>query len=361
MRILALGATGAIGSRLVEALAPGGHDLVVTSRRAVADAPGVRYVQGNARDPDFLRGILREGWDVVVDFMVHETSAFREVRDLFLEATAQYVYLSSARVFAQSDEPLTEHSDKLLDVSENAAFLATDEYALAKARQENLLRDTDRGNWTIVRPYITFGAARFQLGTLEKEAWLFRALQGRRIVFCGPMREKWTTLTSGTDVAHMIAALIGNPAALGEDFNLTGHQAMTWGELLELYLDLLEEHLGRRPEVLEQDVERFCQAANSVPQVRYDRMYDRRFDPSKIGAFIDLNALQDPRIALAAQFRAQLSGGHFGLLNPRGEALRDRAAQERTALREFPGLKRKMSYLTYRNIPLGLIKTLRAS
>lgn len=361
MKILALGATGAIGSRLVDELVRSGHELVVTSRRDRSAASGVRYVRGNARDSSFLKRILREGWDSVIDFMVHETAAFQDQRNMFLDATEQYVYLSSGRVFAQSDELLTERSDRLLDVSKNTAFLATDEYALAKARQENLLRDTGQNNWTIVRPYITFGDARLQLGTLEKEAWLYRALKGRSIVFCEPMLKKWTTLTDGDDVARMIAALIGNSAALGEDFNLTGRQAMTWGEVLELYLDELEGHLGRRPRVILQDVEVFCQAANTVPQVRYDRMFDRRFDPSKVGAFVDLDKVSDPRVVLAAKLRAQLSGGGFLTLNSRGEALRDRAAHERAALCEFQGMKKKISYLAYRNIPFGLIEKLRAS
>ncbi|RWR44284.1 NAD-dependent epimerase/dehydratase family protein [Sinirhodobacter ferrireducens] len=361
MKILALGATGAIGGQLARELVQAGHELVVTSRSARPASAGLRYVEGNARDGEFLKGILREHWDVVVDFMVHDTATFRAHRDMFLDATGQYVYLSSGRVFAQSDVPLTERSARLLDLSTDAAFLATDEYALAKARQEDLLRASGRTNWTIVRPYITFGDARFQLGTLEKETWLYRALKGRSIVFCGPMLKKWTTLTDGADVARMIAALVGNSAALGEDFNLTARQAMTWGEVLELYLDELEAHLGHRPWVFLQDVESFCQAANSVPQVRYDRMYDRRFDPSKVGALVDLDKVRDPRLALAAQFRAQLSGGGFLALNSRGEALRDRAAREHAALSEFQGLKRKISYLAYRNIPLGLIEKLRPS
>ena len=361
MKILALGATGAIGRQLAKELLLAGHELVVTSRRARPASAGLRYIQGNARDGEFLKGILRKQWDVVVDFMVHDTASFRAQRDIVLDATGQYVYLSSGRVFAQSDAPLTERSDRLIEVSRDAAFLATDEYALAKARQEDLLRGSGRSNWTIVRPYITFGDARFQLGTLEKETWLYRALRGRSIVFCGPMLKSWTTLTDGADVARMIAALVGNSNALGEDFNLTARQAMTWGEVLELYLHELKAHLGHRPAVLLQDVESFCQAANSIPQVRYDRMYDRRFDPSKIGALFDLEKVSDPRLALMAKFRAQLSGGNFLALNSRGEALRDHAAREHTSLNEFQGLKSKISYLAYRNIPLGLIEKLRPS
>lgn len=361
MRILALGATGAIGTQMVELLASKGHEIHVTSRRARDDVGNVHYLQGNAKDLSFLNGILPQGWDAIVDFMAYDTALFRERVAAFLGATGQYVLLSSARVFAQSEGPITESSPHLLDVCQDATYLAGDEYALAKSRQEELLRASGQRNWTIVRPYITFGEARLQLGPLEKEGWLYRAQQGRSIVFCEPMLGKRTTLTNGRHVAEMIAALIGNPAALGEDFNLAGSQSITWDEVLHLYLEELETHLGHRPKLLLQDVAHFCEAARSVPQVIYDRMYDRRFDPAKIGAIVDLDGIGDCREALREVMRRQLSGGGFLALDSRGEALRDKAAGEHTALNAFMGTKQKFRYLAYRHVPLGLIRNMGAS
>lgn len=159
--------------------------------------------------------------------MVYDTEGFRRRVAPLLGACGQYIFTSSARVFADAAIPLVETSPRLLDVSKDAAFVASDEYAITKARQEDMLRASGQSGWTIVRPYITFGEGRLQLGTLEKESWLYRALQGRSIVFCDEMMGKWTTLTEGADVARMIAALTGNPRAYGEDFNLTGGQAVT--------------------------------------------------------------------------------------------------------------------------------------
>lgn len=361
MKILALGATGAIGSQLVAALAPRGHDLFVTSRRKQEDVGNLRYIQGNARDGAFLLGVLQQRWDVIVDFMVYDSRTFESRVEALLAATGQYFFVSSARVFAETDGPITEQSPRLLDVSKDANFLATDEYALSKARQENQLRVSGRKNWTIVRPYITFGENRFQLGTLEKEAWLYRASNGRSIVFCDSLMDKWTTLTDGRHVAGMIAALVGNSAALGEDFNLTGQQALTWKDILSVYLDGLEAHLERRPRVVQQDLKSFCNAARSVPQVMYDRIFHRRFDPSKIGDFFDLETVGDSRRSLEAEFRSQLTNKNFLALDARGEALRDVATHERTALSEFHNAKQKIRYLAYRNLPLGLINKLRSS
>jgi len=356
MRILALGATGAIGGQLIAALAPYNHEIHVTTRQERRSTVGVRYIQGDAQDVAFLQDVLRPGWDVIVDFMVYGTPTFESRIDALLRACGQYIFTSSARVFADSDDPITECSPRLLDLSQDAAFLASDEYALAKARQEDLLRASSQNNWTIIRPYITFGDGRIQLGTLEKEGWLYRALKGRSIIFCDALMGKWTTMTDGADVARMIAELVGRPEARGEEYNLAGSQALTWNDVLNLYLDELQIHLGRRPQIVLQDLDSFCRAGASVPQIIYDRIYNRRFDPTKIGKLFDLDSLADCRVALKTRLRAQLASGSFLPLNGRDEALRDRASSAHTPLRDFPSGKHKLAYIRYRYIPYGLMR-----
>lgn len=49
-------------------------------------------------------------------------------------------------------------------------YIKTDEYALQKARQENILLGSKYKNWTIIRPYITYNKERLQLGVLEKKS-----------------------------------------------------------------------------------------------------------------------------------------------------------------------------------------------
>ena len=61
---------------------------------------------------------------------------------LLLEATKQYFYFSSARVYANSDV-LTEDSQRLLDSNFDLQYVQSDEYAIAKAKQEDILRNSD--------------------------------------------------------------------------------------------------------------------------------------------------------------------------------------------------------------------------
>lgn len=359
MKILALGATGAIGNLLVKSLAKDGHNVSVTSRSEHLPQINLTYIVGNARDDTFLKSILTQHWDAIIDFMVYDTRTFANRVGQFLQSTDQYVFLSTGRVFASSESALLESSPRLLDVCHDASYLATDEYALTKARQEDLLRASKKTNWTIVRPYITFGAARLQLGPLEKEDWLYRATQGRSIVFCDELMDRETTLTDGADVAAMIAEIVGRQEALGEDFNLTNGTSVAWRSLLEIYLLALAGKLGKKLAVQFQDIETFCKATNPA-QVRYDRIYHRRFDTTKIAAIYDISQISNPIEALAKRVEEALSGTlEFGPINWRAEALRDRAAGEHARMSELSSRQTAVRYLAYRHLPLEMIKRMR--
>ncbi|HOG19853.1 MAG TPA: NAD-dependent epimerase/dehydratase family protein [Salinivirgaceae bacterium] len=250
MKILLLGGTGAMGEYLSDILSQKGNQTFVTTRSLRTSKENLTFIQGNAKNLSFLKSILDKRWDAIVDFMVYSTAQFQKRVDLLLNATHQYVFLSSARVYADSESPIVESSPRLLDVSNDVEFLKTDEYSLAKARQEDILRKSGKANWTIIRPYITFSSHRLQLGVLEKEDWLYRALKGKTIVFSEDINSKLTTLTFGIDVAKSISALIGEEETYGETFHITTEEHTKWSEILDLYLDILENHLGYRPKVI---------------------------------------------------------------------------------------------------------------
>lgn len=318
MKILILGGTGAMGVHLVEILSGRGDEVFVTSRRARPSHDNITYIQGDAHDDGFLESLLSgRRWDAIIDFMVYATGEFRRRAPL------------------------------LLDVSQDREYLATDEYALAKARQEDILRaECGKGNWTIVRPYITYSEIRLQLGVLEKEAWLARALHGQTVVFSKDIADKMTTLTYGYDVARGIAALIGREKALGEAFHITCDRPIRWREVLNLYIEVLERKTRQRPKVLLTDT-----APHITPQVKYDRYYNREFDNTKIGAFIDTTSFTDPHEGLRKCLEAFLEKPQFREIPSRTTALFDRVVGERTPLAAFGGAKRKAVYLLFRRCP----------
>lgn len=304
MRILILGGTGAMGVHVSELLASAGNKVMVTSRRQRAsDNPNLGYRTGSAKDPAFLTGLLAQRWDAIIDFMVWRTAEFKERVDAFLNATSQYVFLSSYRVYADSPV-ICEDSPRLLDVVDDPEYLATDEYALAKARCENMLFHSGRSNWTIVRPAVTYDgtAGRFQLAVHESDAWLWRALNNIPVPLPDEILDKQATMSWGGDVARMITLLIGNKRAYGEAFTVSTGEHMTWREIADAYAKIVPLEVKDCP------MGKFEQAHGNKWQIRYDRMYDRVIDNGKILAATGLtqNELTSARTGLQTQLREYL-------------------------------------------------------
>lgn len=355
MKVLVLGGTGAMGAPVVQILAQRGHDVFVTSRKEhTVKESHVHYIKGNGQDMVFIKELLLDSYDAVIDFMVYSTENFQERLELFLQSTKQYIFLSSARVYAaQEGEALTEKSPRLLDVTQDEKYRETDEYALAKAREENLLINAGSQNWTIIRPYITYNDERLQLGVLEKENWLQRALRGKAIVFSKDIAAKYTTLTYGYDVSLRIADLIGKEEALGQVYHIATEQSVRWEEILNIYLDVLTDKLGSRPRVyMTEDAGLVAKVCKNEYQIRYDRLYDRRFDNRKIQEIAgESRVFMDVAAGLRGCLERFLDGKrNFYGINWRVEGTFDRITGDKTDLKEIPGWKNKVKYFLCRYI-----------
>lgn len=350
--VLVLGGTGAMGKPLVQILDKAGFSVTVTSR-SEHSSDTVKYVKGNAHQRDFLKNLLKQRYDVIVDFMSYHTSEFKEISKIILPQTSQYIFISSARVYAKSDKPLTENSPRLLDICEDNAYLATDEYALSKARQENILYESGYSNWTIVRPGLTYNDERLQLAICEKEEWLYRALNGRTIVFPKELETIHTTMTHGNDVALAISKLVDNPGAGGEVLHIAGAKATTWGQI---YQNVLLKHKGMKAKVYyAENVEKISIVLDRYYQVKYSRATDRTFNNDKLYSVIGPMNFIPPEVGLPQCLSDFImKNGKFKRILWKTEACFDRLTKERTPLRAFASKKGKLAYFVARYTGLKL-------
>ena len=309
-----------MGSHLCKTLVDLGHSVVCTSRQKRPCMNGVSFTVGDAKNQEFLNTLLSERWDAIVDFMIWSTDEFRERYEGFLRVTNQYIFTSSYRVYA--DSPIIrEDSPRLLDVVKDTNYLSTDEYALRKARCEDMLFRSGKSNWTVVRPAITYDGAcgRLQLGVFESNDWLWRAKNGLLIPIPREMLAKQATMSYGGDVAKLIALLVGNSAALGESFTVSGSDHMTWNEVVSAYAKVLPF------EVMGCDLAMFERVRGGVYQIRYDRMFDRVVDNSKVLTVTgmkpsDMTGMADGltrelKVYLSKEPQLQLSAGFQGKMD----------------------------------------------
>lgn len=345
MKILLLGGTGAMGTPLVELLRNTDNDIFVTTRQDLSDEK-INYINGNARDNDFLKTVVENDFfDVIFDFTVCGTESFKEKISFVLEKTRQYFYFSSCRVYADSKGKITEKSDRLLDVINDEEYLKTDEYALAKAREENILVGSGKKNWTIIRPYITYNSYRLQLGVYEKENWLNRILEGKAVAFPMPIASSITSLTYGNDVARALMKLINNEKAFGEIIQIVNEQSLTWNEVFEIYSSVIKEKTGINSRVKYLDnCDSLCRVWGQY-QIRYDRMYNREFDSSKLIDIIGPFEFTDVKKGLTKSLEEFLDNPVWRSTNTNYELWSDVHTGDWTKLSKIPGKRMKMKYI----------------
>lgn len=344
-RALLLAGTGAIGTPLCRELANHGWSVTTTSRqpRHPESVPWNTEI-GDAKQSAFLERLLRQEWDVVIDFLNYSTQEFRARATRLLEYCRHYIFISSARVLADSMSDLNEESSRLLDVLSDSKFLDSDEYCLSKARQEDALAQSGRTNWTIIRPYITYGDNRLQLGILEKEDWLNRALRGSAVIFCEEMLEIKTTMTSASDVASAIAAIAGDDRCMGQVFNITTSEPRTWAETLGIYSAALHE-LGVTFRVHLVHSQTLLQIKPATAQLYYDRMYSRRFDNTKLDAIFNTSSFVDPESGLRRSLVRFVRRPTFRAVDWRRQGMMDACTHGRVPAGEIPSVRSALSYI----------------
>ena len=371
MNVLMLGGTGPMGIHLSRILSKS-YDVYITSRSHHENKGGIHYFHGNAKDPVFIKEVLSsEKWDCVIDFMTYKTDEFKNRINLLLSSTSQYVFLSSSRVYANSTNRITEESPRLLDTTEDTHYLDTDEYALYKAREEDIIFSSNFRNYTIIRPYITYAENRLPLGIWEKETWVRRLLEGKDLVLPKYFLTKETTLAYGLDVAMYISKIIGNKESIGEIYNIVGDTSLRWEDVLESYLDEIEILTGRRPKVLKVEsfvsnlkwalyyfAINFCsfgfsskgKIRNTNYQLIYDREFDRRFDNTKLNKLVHEFHFSDNREKLKSCLKEFSNNPRYNYENWEWSAIQDKILGDYTKLNLISGYRNKLSYILIRYI-----------
>jgi hypothetical protein len=145
-----------------------------------------------------------------------------------------------------------------------------------------------------------------------------------------------------------IMAVIGNSKTLGDTFHITINNSITWNDILGIYLRVLGKSLGQKPKVLLQDLQSFIKCTPRKYQIFYDRLFNRKFNNSKISRYLDTDNFTKAEVGLKKCLEDFLVNPSFNSINWKLEALRDRQARERTPLQEIQGIKQKVKYLFFR-------------
>ena len=248
MKVVVTGASGFIGSHVVDRLIAAGHEPVIFD---LAPSPyyaagEVQTVLGDIADLDTARRALRD-----CDAVVH-LAAVADVNDVVAEpvradrvnvhgtqmileaarhAGARVVYASTVWVYGNSpaSEPLDEHA---------ALALPTHLYTATKIAGEMYCRSYEKlygGAHTILRFGIPYGPRSRAAAVVA--AFVARAQQGKALTIAGDGRQT-RQFVYVEDLADGVAAGL-SPAAAGGVYNLVGDEATSVRQIADTVRDIV--------------------------------------------------------------------------------------------------------------------------
>ncbi|HET6739359.1 MAG TPA: NAD-dependent epimerase/dehydratase family protein [Kribbella sp.] len=227
LRVLFLGGTGIISSACSWRAVEAGLDLTVvnrgkTSTRALP--PEAHVLTADVEDPAALAEVAAQDFDVVVDWIAFTPDQVRARTDAFRGHVGQYVFISSASAYQTPPErlPITESTPL-----RNPHW----QYSRNKIACEDLLTGLYRDEGypvTVVRPSHTYDrtSVPFDGGWTIVE----RMRRGEPVVIHGDGTSLWT-LTHHRDFARGFVPLLGHPRTLGDAFQITSDDVLTWDQI----------------------------------------------------------------------------------------------------------------------------------
>lgn len=285
-RVLLIAGGGTLGTYVSrELLRLGASVEVICPEEKISHHENLTFHQSLVSETLLKELFSQKHYDGIVNFIHYENAEnYKKIHPLLIQNTDHLIFLSSYRVYADEQHPITESAPRLSDVLTEADFFQNDTYAYPKSLCEDYLKNERKGEpFTIVRPVISFSDKRLDLFMYSGDRVL-RAPETGEIL---PLPHFAKNFKAGLDWAgnsgKLIANLLFKPEAIGEIFTIYSGHGMTWGEVAEAYerqtgLQVRycseEEFLAYNPDITESKARSFIW--------RCDRRFNRDIDASKV-------------------------------------------------------------------------------
>ncbi|HWQ92606.1 MAG TPA: NAD-dependent epimerase/dehydratase family protein [Clostridia bacterium] len=277
MKTLFIGGTGNISSACAAALQAMGQEVYILTRGRHSVPAGYHALVADRNDPAAMQAAFQSARpDVVVDFIAYDVPDVQAAFNLCRGRVAQYIFISSATVYARPAARLPLVEDAPLG---NPVW----EYAQKKVACETWLRQRHAETQfpvTIVRPSHTY-SQRWVPNVVSSSSYTVAArLEAGKPVFVPDNGQNPWTLTAASDFAIGFAGLAGNPAAIGEAFHITGDEVLTWNQI---YAEIAAAVGAKNPDIRQIPTDIICQAApHLVGTLKGDKTHPGLYDNSKL-------------------------------------------------------------------------------
>lgn len=241
MKALFIGGTGTISTAISKKLLAEGWDLYLLNRGNRNDVLPegahtiiVEDVNDEAAVAEKIKDLC---FDVVCDFIAFVPAQLERDYRLFNGKTKQFMFISSASAYQKplSDYKITESTplaNPYWEYSRNK--IACEEYLMKMYRENGF-------PITIIRPSHTYDERSVPLGAHgDNGSWqvVKRMLEGKPVIVHGDGTSLWT-MTHNSDFAKAFVGLMGNVHAIGEAYQITSDESLTWNQIYKIIADCL--------------------------------------------------------------------------------------------------------------------------
>lgn len=229
-----------IGYHLAKELRTKGHQVTIMndgdaskigsktpySKYYELERDGVTIMYGNPKDPKTYPTSI---FDVVYDNNGKDMESCKQLIDTYTHTTKHYVFVASAGAYkANSIEPCVVEGDAR---KSSAGHVEVENYLVSK-----------KANFTIFQPAYIYGPETAK----DCEQWFVDRIVRDRPVCLPEPGVQLTSLTHVEDVASMLAAVIGNKKAIGQQYNICSDRAVTFQGIVKA----IAKSLGKEPNIV---------------------------------------------------------------------------------------------------------------
>ena len=218
MRILVIGGTRFIGVYLTQQLVAAGHEVVLLNRgNHPSPVEGLETIRCDRADPTALKAALTgQTFDAIYDNNGRELAHTQPLVDLFNGKVQHYIYVSSAGVYAKSDQMPHAEGDPVDPNSRHKGKHHTEDYLKSSGIP-----------FTSIRPVYIYGPQNYN----PLEQWFFdRIVRDRPIPIPGSGMAL-THLGHCHDLAAAMVSILSNSQAISQIYNISGEKAVTFDGL----------------------------------------------------------------------------------------------------------------------------------
>ena len=232
MKILIIGGSGFLGSRILHYFSLEKHEIMVITRgiHEIDKKGKFDYIQIDRKNRTKFKSLLMKyDFDWVIDVCAMEHQDTKEIIEIFKNRISNFLHISTAAVYDQAH--LEDYSTFPIFESDKQGNLTdSHDYRREKRKCEQLLMqayEKSKFPVTIIRPTYIYGPNNYKY----REKYFFDRILAKKPLFIPYPGNAYIDFVHVDDVALLCVKCLQNPKSIGEIYNASGGE-LTSGELL---------------------------------------------------------------------------------------------------------------------------------